>query len=115
MFNKKNERAPDLEVFTIYDSKVGAYDIPSFAINRHDLVRQVINMFKDPRQSNNKFLLNAEDYQIFKIGSYDKATGCLTTCNPEHIANVHELKTIAIQTTEFEKSASRPDLGIVPT
>lgn len=99
--NKKNEgrddgeRQKDLEIFTIYDSKTMSYDVPTFAINEHDLVRQVINMFKDPAQKNNRYLLNAEDYSIFSIGSYEKRTGILTAYEPRHIANMHELRSVA--------------------
>lgn len=86
----------DLEIFTIYDSKVGAYDVPTFAINQHDLVRQIVNMFKDPQQRNNRFLVNAEDYSIFRSGYYSKKQGEIITCTPlEHIVNMHELRTMA--------------------
>lgn len=114
MFGKNKESyeeyGADMDLFTIYDTKVGAYDIPSFAINKHDLIRQVINMFNDSKQSNNRFLLNAEDFQIFKIGSFYKKPGILKSHPPEHVANMHELRAVAIQ--------NRPDqhqLGIVPT
>lgn len=107
MFGKKDEPRIDLEFFTIYDSKTQSYDQPTFAINRHDIVRQVINIFKDPSQSNNKYLLNAEDYSIYRIGSYDKTTGLVNACNLEHVANMHELRAIAQPDTKT--------LGIVPT
>lgn len=92
MFNKKQNQNFDLEMFTIYDSKTLSYDIPSSAINANDLIRQIINMFKDPQQSKNKFLVNAEDYSIFKIGGYSKQTGQLTAQNLEHVANMHDLR-----------------------
>lgn len=104
MFSKKEVR-PDLEVFTIFDTKIGAYDIPTFAINEHDLVRQVINMFKDPSQQNNKYLVNAEDYAIFKIASYSKHSGEITPCVLTHIANMNDLRAAAqIQTRPQETS-----------
>lgn len=96
MFGKNDKQQdPDMELFTIFDSKTQSYDVPTFAINKNDLVRQIINMFKDPAQNNNRFKLNAEDYSIFKIGSYYKRTGKLVENNLEHVANMHDLRAIA--------------------
>ncbi|AZL82820.1 nonstructural protein [Apis mellifera associated microvirus 33] len=104
MFGKKDNKTPDLEMFAIYDSKVGAYQKPTFAPNRHALTRDVINMFKDPAQAQNQYLLNAEDYIIFKIGEFYFKTGELIGHPPESVVNMHELRTVAKQ-----------DLGIVAT
>lgn len=97
MFGRKTEpvRQSDFEMFTIFDSKTGSYEIPSFAINHHDMVRQVLNMFKDPAQRNNRFLVNAEDYSIFRVGNFCKKSGTLQSINPEHIANLHDLRALA--------------------
>lgn len=94
MFNKKKEN-PGLEIFTVFDSKSGIYDAPALSPNKNVLMRDVINMLKDPEQKKNKFLINAEDYSIFKIGTFDKLTGQLTTHNLEHVANMHDLRTMA--------------------
>ena len=106
----KNKKSPDLEVFTIYDSKTSSYRQPTFAINQHDLVREVINMFKDPSQAKNQYLTNAEDFSIFKIGSYDKSTGKLETVDLEHVANMNDLRAMAQRDL-----GQKPDLGIVST
>lgn len=95
MFSKKNKQPADLEVFVIYDSKVEAYENPHFAVNQHDLTRQVVNMFKDPAQGQNKYLLNAEDYAIFKIAEYSRKTGQLEAHPPQHVANMIDLRTVA--------------------
>lgn len=58
-------------------------------------MRQIINMFKDPTQSKNRFLVNAEDFSIFRIGTYDKKTGIITSTNLEHIVNMHDLRALA--------------------
>lgn len=52
-------------------------------------------MLKDPAQSKNKYLLNAEDYSIFRIGSYSKTTGIIQSQNLEHVANMHDLRAMA--------------------
>lgn len=105
--NKETEKKGDLEVFTIFDSKSGGYDVPAFAQNKNVLMRDIVNMFNDPQQSRNKFLVNAEDYSIFKIGWYDKSTGQIESHNLEHVANMHDLRAMA--TPPAEK------MGIVPT
>ncbi|WNK14306.1 MAG: nonstructural protein [Microvirus sp.] len=104
MFGPKIPKNADLELFTIYDSVSKSYDVPTFALNKNVLMRDVVNMFKDKNQINNKFLLNAEHYSIFKMGNYDKKTGLVEAHNLEHIANMHDLRTMAL-----------PDTGIVPT
>jgi len=94
MFKSKKDN-PGLELFTVFDTKSGTYDAPALSPNKNVLMRDVINMLKDPEQSKNKFLVNAEDYSIFKIGTFDKTTGLLTSHNLEHIANMHDLRAMA--------------------
>lgn len=102
MFTKKPQ--VDLEMFVIFDSKTQSYGNPVTAPNHHDLQRQLINMFKDPSQSQNQLLLNAEDFSIFRIATFDKKTGILSSQNLEHIANVHDLRALA-----------KPDGALFPT
>lgn len=92
---KKQEQEPDLEFFTIYDSKAQVYERPWFAKNKNVLIREVINMFKDPQQAQNRFLTNAEDYSLYKIAQFDNTTGQVKSQNLEHVANMHDLRAIA--------------------
>lgn len=92
---KQTEEIPDIELFTIYDSKTKSYGTPTQAINRHDLMRNIVNMFQDPGQKANMLLLNAEDYSVFKIGSYSKKTGQIESQELEHVVNMHDLRAIA--------------------
>lgn len=85
----------DMEIFTIYDSKTSSYGNPVHAPNHFDLQRQLINMFKDPSQSQNTLMTNSEDFSIFRIGTYDKKTGRIEATNLEHIVNLHDLKALA--------------------
>lgn len=94
---KSEEIQKDVEIFTVFDSKTNSYELPTFAFNHHDCVRQIINMFKDPSQAKNKFLLNAEDYSLFRIGSYSKRTGLIYTEQLTHIANLHDLRALVAQ------------------
>lgn len=103
----KKTKQVDLEVFTIYDSKTQSYGEPTCAVNHHDIIRQLLNMFKDPNQAHNKYLVNAEDYSLFRIGKYDKKSGQLDSTNLEHVANLNDLRAIA--------QPMNPGPGIVPT
>jgi len=106
MFGKKDTQV-DLEVFTIYDTKTSSYGEPTLAPNHLSLIREVTNMMSDPSQSKNPFFRNAEDYQIFRIGTYSRKTGLITTQNLEHIANMHDIKALI--------EPQKPGLGIVST
>ena len=103
-FAKKNSSQPDFELFTIYDSKTAIYDKPMFAKNKNDLVREFINFYQNPDHKQSKLVLNAEDFSLFKIGSYDSSHGVISTQNIEHVANMIDLRSIA-----------QPSPGIVPT
>lgn len=94
MWPKKGQN-PSLDLFTVFDSKAQTYDVPALSLNKNVLMRDVINMLKDPEQSKNKYLTNAEDYAIFKIGTFDRLTGQITSQNLEHIANMHDLRAMA--------------------
>lgn len=98
----------DMEFFVIYDSKSKSYDKPLHSTNRHTITREIVNMFRSPESKNNALLTNAEDFSLFKIGSFTKHNGEIQAHKPEHIANLHELRTIAL-----EALTSNP--GIVAT
>lgn len=91
MFKAKN-RQVDLELFTIYDTKTDSYREPVFAVNQHDLIRQMLDQFQ--KNSNNLYLTNAEDFAIYKLGDYCYATGTLKSHDPTHVVNMHELRAI---------------------
>ena len=90
---KKSDPRPDYEYFTIYDSKSESYREPMLAINEHDMVRQISNLFADPAQAQNQLLLNAEDFSLFSVGFFSKKTGSIESHAPRHIANLHEIRT----------------------
>lgn len=107
MFKKSDTIKHDLEYFTIYDTKVGTYRVPMTAINHHDMLRQIDGLFRDPQQTNNQLVANAEDFSLFRIGYFDFATGEITTTRHEHIANLHDIRASV--------NASKNQLGIAPT
>lgn len=121
MFGKKEEQHnADMELFTIYDGKTQSYEIPGYAVNQNDMIRQMLNMFRDPKQSENRFLINAEDFSIFSLGTYDKKTGRIMATELRHVANLHDLRSIARPDWSIEQFGRKPapqqnQMGIVPT
>lgn len=102
---KKSEGKVDVELFTFYDCKSQLYGTPSFAVNRHDLIRELMNMFRNPeQQARNTLYINAEDFTLFKIGSYDKSSGKIVV-DPthEHVANLIDLRS----SVQAEQAKSR--------
>lgn len=88
----KEAKKSDVELFSIYDSKTGIYDLPSPAENQEDMIRAILNMFKSPEGRSHRYFLNAEDYALFKVGGFGKKSGELECHSPAHCANLHELR-----------------------
>lgn len=88
---QKNQN-PDLQAFVLHDTKTNSYNAPMFALNKFDMIRQLENLMRDPNQTQNQYLLNAEDYQLFHVADYYKKTAELNGKKPEHIANLHEIR-----------------------
>jgi len=100
MFSKNKEVLPaDFEYFTLFDTKVGIYKEPMLAINRHDILRQLDALMRDPEQQKNQLVTNAEDFQLFSVGNFTKRSGQIATWQPEHVANLHEIKQAATRST----------------
>lgn len=82
-------------MFAIFDSKANAYgQQPTFAMNKDVLLREILQLFRDPAQAKNQLLTNAEDFSIFRIGAYDRKTGQISPKNHEHVANLHDLRAL---------------------
>lgn len=96
MFGGKAKN-PELSLFTVFDSKAKTYDVPALSPSAPVLLRDVVNMLKDPQQSRNQYVTNAEDYSIFKIGTFDRLTGKITAHELEHVANMHDLRAMATE------------------
>lgn len=97
MFGKsKEDYQPDLEFFTVYDSKAKNYSEPFPAMNKDVVLRDFVNAFRSPEAAQkNRYYMNAEDFSIFKVGTFTLKTGSLIGQNHEHIANMHDLRAIA--------------------
>lgn len=93
---RRTEQEPDLEFFTVYDSKAKAYNEPFPAKNKDVVLRDFVNAFKKKEAATeNRYYMNAEDFSIFKVAQFDYKTGSLKTFNLEHVANLNDLRAIA--------------------
>lgn len=95
--DKNQQEQADYEYFTLYDSKVGIYKEPMLAINQHDMLRQIDTLMRDPKQQQNQLVTNSEDFQLFKVGAFWKKTGVICGCTPQHIANLHEIRSAVMR------------------
>lgn len=93
----KREVTTDQTLFTMFDSKIGKYELPMMAANKLDIIRQLENLFKSPDAQKSKYFTNAEDFSLFAIGTFDKSTGKITAQELEHVANMHDIKAYCLQ------------------
>lgn len=94
MFGKKSDITADLELYVIYDSKAAQYGKPVFVKNKEVLLRDIMQLFRDPNEQKNQLLTNAEDFSVFRIGSFWHIEGKIDWHQPEHIVNLHELRAL---------------------
>jgi len=94
MFGKKETQEPDLELFTVHDSKTNSYKEPFPAPNAAVVLRDFETAFKKANASEvNQYYINAEDYKLFKVGAFYLKNAQLTSFQPEHVANMIDLRT----------------------
>lgn len=93
MFGKvrENARQADRKFYVMYDTKTESYADPVIAVNDADFYRNLWNMFKQQGEQN-RYYANAQDYQVFSIGDYCFKTGTISSWEPTHVLNCHELR-----------------------
>lgn len=64
-----------LKVYTVYDSKVGAYLQPFFMQSRGQAIRAFSDSVND---TSTQFYKHAEDFTLFEIGEYDDEKGAFS-------------------------------------
>lgn len=91
-----------LKMFTVYDSKVGAYLNPIFLRSKGEAVR----IFQETVNSKDHMIAkNPEDYTLFELGSWDENTSkFVLNSTPISIG-------LAL---EFVRNDSRPDMVYKP-
>ncbi|QCQ85126.1 nonstructural protein [Blackfly microvirus SF02] len=77
-------------IFTVYDSKVGAYNRPFFEPSKGSALRSFMDAICDKDSQLSK---HSEDYTLFHIGEYDDQTAVLTSYKtPASLGVASELK-----------------------
>lgn len=61
-----------VRVFTVYDSKVGAYAAPFCMRSKGEALRSWIDVVNDPKTA---FSKHPEDFCLFEVAEYDEDTG----------------------------------------
>ena len=70
------------QMFSVFDAKASSYLPPWFVPNSAVAVRTFTNCANDPAHS---FCVNAEDYTLFHLGSFDSESGRLECFSDAHV------------------------------
>lgn len=106
MFGRNKEEQPSGEFYMVYDSKAQVYSEPFPAPNNAVLLRDFQSAFsRHDAAEKNRYYLNAEDFSIFRCGSFNLKTGQIISCNPEHVANCHDIRAMV----QARKGPVNPD------
>lgn len=105
---KKEKTKPDLEIYVIFDSKVGIYKDPMFSINEWSIIRDYERLVRDEKARDNELVSNAEDFQLFRIGTYSRQTAEIVATTPVHVVNFHEVKSKVI--SDLNRALPTPTL-----
>lgn len=73
-----------LQIFTIYDTKAGAYLPPFYLPQKGQALRTFGDCINDPKH---QFSLHPGDYTLMSIGTWDDKTACAISNPPESIGN----------------------------
>lgn len=89
---QKNEKPKGLMAFALFDKATIQYNTPAFYESELEARRSAELMFSDPRQKDALPVVAPQDFSLFHVGYYDKATGAMTPVEPRSILQLHELK-----------------------
>lgn len=68
-----------MKVYSILDSKTGAYGVPFFNVNKDVALRSFMDLTRDERSMASR---HPQDYHLFEIGEFDDVTAEITGCSP---------------------------------
>ena len=71
----KDAQDPDTLFITIFDTKAGNFRQPIQVENKYDAIRSYETLVR--KNPDDQLVTNAEDFQLFMIGSYSKKTGTI--------------------------------------
>jgi len=100
---------PDMEFYSVYDSKGKCYNEPFPSKNVLTAIREFEVAFKNPEAPfKNRYYQAAEDFALFKIASFTSATGEFRGINPEHVMNFHDLRASCQAQLKAELAQKQP-------
>jgi hypothetical protein len=82
-----------LEIYTIKDRAVGAFLQPFFSPTLQSATRSLVQVLQDPEHAFHK---NAEDYTLYRVGTFDDATG---ECIPDPLGPILITPLVRLKTT----------------
>lgn len=68
-----------LSVYSVFDAKLAAYNVPFFARTDADANRSFGDLCIDPRS---RVAQHREDYSLYRLGTFDDETGLLVPQTP---------------------------------
>lgn len=78
-----------MKIYSIYDSKAEAYLQPIFCPTNAVAIRTFSSAIAE---ENHAFNLNAEDYTLFEIGTYDELDAHILAVTPKSLCNALTIK-----------------------
>lgn len=76
-----------MKLFSIQDMKAESFNRPFHSVTRATAMREVSTGL----QQDEAMQVNAADFALYEIGSFDPITGRLTAQDPYHVCDVREL------------------------
>lgn len=76
--------------FAVFDKKTGVYGQPFFSNHEVHAIRSVQQAANDLSTSIGQY---PADYSLYRVGTYDDASGALCAVDPEHVVEVISLVT----------------------
>lgn len=80
-----------LKVFSVLDSKIGAFGVPFVAVSGPAAQRLLSVTVRDGESLLSRF---PEDYALYEIGNFDDQTGELCPCVPVSVCSCVQLKEV---------------------
>lgn len=84
----------NLQLYSIFDAKVSAYQPPFTAQNDAHAKRMLADTAKDPKTL---FHQHPADYTLFKIGSFDDETGQLVSLPHSRLESLGNVLSITVE------------------
>ncbi len=75
-------------IYAIFDSKVAAYHVPMFLVNDDTAKRAVISAMAQSFELET----HAADFQLYRLATWDDATGEIVPQNPVVVATLSDLR-----------------------